>query len=62
MFTAHNTYVICWSCKLGSNCWILDSGASDYMTYDASALHDLGLLEIPMYVPLPNGYKVQVTH
>ena len=42
--------------------WILDSGVSDHMSFDVSGLHDLQLLDNPVSVSLPNGYKVQVTH
>ena len=52
MSTAHNTNVICYTCKLGNSCWILDSRASDHMSYDVSALHDLNLLEYPIYVSI----------
>jgi len=30
---------ICFTCQLGKDVWILDSGASDHMSYDASFLH-----------------------
>ena len=59
---AYNSNVICNSCMLDKHCWILDSGASDHMSFDEKALHDLCLFERPVTVSLPNGHKVQVTH
>jgi len=53
---------ICLTCQLGNETWIIDSGASDHMSYDARFLHDLRLLDTPIYVSLLNGQKVQVTH
>jgi len=41
-----------------NDAWIIDSGASDHMSYDAKFLHDLRLF---ISVSLPNGQKVQVT-
>jgi len=58
----YNSNVVCYSCKLDSDCWVLDSGASDHMSFDSKTLHDLCLLAKPILVSLPNGYKVQVTH
>lgn len=57
----YNTNVICYLCKLENGSWILDSGASDHMSFDVEALYDLRLLESPVSVSLPNGHKVQVT-
>ena len=53
---------ICLTCQLGSDIWILDSGASDHMSYDARFLHGLRSLDTPITVSLPNGQKVQVSH
>ncbi|XP_015167311.1 uncharacterized protein [Solanum tuberosum] len=54
--------------KLSCNCfknksdsWILDSGASNHMTFNMSLLHNITLLPYPLLVALPNGYKVKVT-
>lgn len=54
--------------KLSCNCfknksdsWILDSGASNHMTFNISLLHDTTFLPYPLLVALPNGYKVKVT-
>ena len=58
----YNTNVICCSCQLENDTWILDFGASDHMSYDPNILHDLKMLENPISVSLPNGHKVQVTH
>ena len=56
----YNSNAVCSSCKLDRDCWVLDSGASDHMSFDSKALHDLCLLAKPILVSLPNGYKVQV--
>jgi len=53
---------ICMSCQLKGDIWILDSGASDHMSYDAKYLHNLKPLDTPITVSLPNGQKVQVSH
>jgi len=42
--------------------WILDSRASDHMSYDASFLHGLRPLDTLITVSLPNGQRVQVSH
>jgi len=60
--TVCNTSAICNLCKLESGSWILDSEASDHISFDCTALHNLRLLDSPVMVPLPNGNKVQVTH
>ena len=61
MTAVHHTNVICFTCQLGNDAWIIDSGASDHMSYDANFLHDLRLLDTPIHVSLPNGQKVQVS-
>lgn len=45
---------------LTSNPWIIDSGASQHMTYDKSLLHDIKYLPTPVSVTLPNSYKVTI--
>lgn len=54
--------------KLSCNCfknradsWILDSGASNHMTFNKSLLTKIITLPYPLLVILPNGYKVRVT-
>ena len=59
---ARTSNATCFTCQLGNDVWILDSGASDHMSYDASFLHDLRPLDSPITVSLPNGQKVQVSH
>jgi len=59
---AYNTNAICCSSQLGNDTWILNSGASDHMSYGANILHDLKMFENPFSICLPNGHKVQVTH
>ncbi|XP_019248441.1 PREDICTED: uncharacterized protein LOC109227698 [Nicotiana attenuata] len=41
--------------------WILDSGASNHMTFDKSLLSNVQILPYPLLVVLPNGYKVKVS-
>ncbi|XP_019254985.1 PREDICTED: uncharacterized protein LOC109233555 [Nicotiana attenuata] len=42
--------------------WILDSGASEHMTFDKSILFDIIALTQPLIVNLPNSFKIKVTH
>ena len=58
----YNTNTICCSYQLGNDNWILDSSASDHMSYDANILHDLKMLETPISISFCNDHKVQVTH
>ncbi|XP_070032909.1 uncharacterized protein [Nicotiana tomentosiformis] len=41
--------------------WILDSGASNHMTFNKTSLVDIRILPYPLLVTLPNGYRVKVT-
>ncbi|OIT33989.1 hypothetical protein A4A49_65963, partial [Nicotiana attenuata] len=47
--------------KNKANSWILDSGASNHMTFNLSLLTNIVTLPYPLLVVLPNGYKVKVT-
>ncbi|OIT07844.1 hypothetical protein A4A49_63329, partial [Nicotiana attenuata] len=52
------------SCKCFKNkadSWIIDSGASNNMTFNRSLLTNIISLPYPLLVILPNGYKVKVT-
>ncbi|XP_074301365.1 uncharacterized protein LOC141632749 [Silene latifolia] len=42
--------------------WIIDTGASDYMTFDLSILHDIKLLSPSVLVSLPDGSSKLGTH
>ena len=44
-----------------SDLWILDSGASNHMTFHKSYLTNIRSLPYPILISLPNGYKVKVT-
>ena len=46
--------------KLTIGSWIIDSGASHYMTYTKDNLTNLKTLPYPFLITLPNGYKVKV--
>uniref|UniRef100_A0A1S3X6K3 Uncharacterized protein n=1 Tax=Nicotiana tabacum TaxID=4097 RepID=A0A1S3X6K3_TOBAC len=46
---------------LNPGSWIIDSGATDHMTYDKNLLTNITDSPIPILVTLPNGYKVKVT-
>ncbi|XP_075087592.1 uncharacterized protein LOC142169605 [Nicotiana tabacum] len=46
--------------NLGSNPWILDSGATNHMTPYKHLLINLTPLTTPFLIILPNGYKVKV--
>ncbi|XP_060212195.1 uncharacterized protein LOC132639793 [Lycium barbarum] len=49
-------------CKtLSANSWIIDSGATNHMTYNKALLTNIITLAYPFFVTLPNGYKVRVT-
>lgn len=44
-----------------SDLWIIDSGASDHMTFNKKFLSNIIHLPYPLLVRLPNGYHVKVT-
>nr|XP_016487144.1 PREDICTED: uncharacterized protein LOC107807306 [Nicotiana tabacum] len=48
----------CFKSKIDT--WILDSGASNHMTFNRSSMCDITILPYPLLVVLPNGYKVRV--
>ncbi|XP_075074557.1 uncharacterized protein LOC142162140 [Nicotiana tabacum] len=50
------------SCKCfrtWTNTWILDSGASNHLTFNKTTLVDIRILPYPLLVTLPNGYRVK---
>lgn len=52
------------SCRcvdFSANSWIIDSGATNHMTYNKTLLTKIRPLPYPFLVTLPNGYKVKVT-
>ncbi|XP_075086168.1 uncharacterized protein LOC142168895 [Nicotiana tabacum] len=55
------SYGACMLTKVHDCIWIIDSGATDYMTSNKDLLFDIKTLVIPYLVTLPNGYKVKVT-
>ncbi|OIS97776.1 hypothetical protein A4A49_62491, partial [Nicotiana attenuata] len=52
---------VCRCSKSIVDLWILDSGASNHMTYRKSFLKNVRTLPYPFLVTLPNGYRVKVT-
>ncbi|KAH0725954.1 hypothetical protein KY289_001947 [Solanum tuberosum] len=50
-----NSYVCMF--KVDSNSWILDSGASEHMTFDRNCFSSLNSLSKPIMVTLPNSQK-----
>ncbi|KAH0679196.1 hypothetical protein KY284_020281 [Solanum tuberosum] len=50
----------CCFTTLGSNLWIIDSGASQHMTHEKNLLHNMRQLDHPILVKLPNSFKVRV--
>ncbi|KAG5627359.1 hypothetical protein H5410_012577 [Solanum commersonii] len=48
------------SVSLSSISWILDSGASEHMTFDINLLSNITMLPKPVYVNLPNSTRVLV--
>ena len=58
------TDIGCLSCtcfKLSNNSWIIDSGASNHMTFNKNLLTNIRPLPYPFLITLPNGYRVKVT-
>ncbi|XP_015158323.1 uncharacterized protein [Solanum tuberosum] len=47
--------------KSSADLWIIDSGASNHITFNRSSLTNIQTMPYPMLVSLPNGYKVRVT-
>jgi len=42
--------------------WVVDSGASDHVTYDLSLLHNVKKLNVPWFITMPNGKRATITH
>ncbi|OIT36487.1 hypothetical protein A4A49_60451, partial [Nicotiana attenuata] len=60
-FESNNSNHLCDSFRSDVDTWILDSGATNHMTYNKSILTNVKILAYPYLVTLPNGYKVKVT-
>jgi len=52
----------CMLSQSSPNKWIIDSGASNHMSYNKDFLTNITHLPIPYLVTLSNGYKVKVTY
>ncbi|XP_075102696.1 uncharacterized protein LOC142177534 [Nicotiana tabacum] len=48
--------------QINNESWILDSGATEHMSFNKDFFTDLKTLAKPLMVKLSNSYKVQVTH
>ena len=46
--------------KSSADLWIIDSGASNHITFNKASLTNIQTMSYPMLVSLPNGYKVKV--
>jgi len=57
-----NSKSFSYSSSINSLTWILDSGASKYMTYDASIMFNIKPVNSPLHISLPNSHKIKVTH
>lgn len=44
-----------------SNCWIIDNGATDHMSFQLSFFHNTEDLTIPLYISMPTGSTIKVT-
>ena len=52
----------CFFTKFTNNSiWVVDSGASDHVTYDFSLLHNVKKLNVPWFITMPN-VKGQLLH
>lgn len=58
----HALNVVQCLCDLNQGISIMDSGASEHMSSERSALHDLSLLQKCVLIDLPNDAQVKVTH
>lgn len=53
--------LLCKCFTSSTDIWILDSGASNHMTFNKSLLSNTIVLPYPLLINLPNGYRVKVT-
>jgi len=51
----------CSCSKLSAESWIIDSGASNHMTFNKTLLTNIRPLPYPFLITLSNGYRVKVT-
>jgi len=54
--------IMCTQVGVEKQGWILDSGATDHMTYDAGILLDTQALQEKHQITLPNGELSEITH
>nr|XP_016510337.1 PREDICTED: uncharacterized mitochondrial protein AtMg00810-like [Nicotiana tabacum] len=48
--------------QINDDSWILDSGATEHMSFNKQSFIDLKILPEPLMVKLPNSSRVKVTH
>lgn len=55
------SYSTCILTSVARSIWIVDSRATNHMTFDKILLSNITPLSVPYLVTLPNGYRVKVT-
>lgn len=59
IFLSHSNF---FSKPTKTHFWIIDSGASEHMSFDLTIMTNVKLLARPINVTLPNSQRVKVTH